>query len=424
VILFLLKGLLRDRSRSLFPVLMVTAGVTMTVLFYAWLQGIESSVVQSTAHFDTGYVRVMTKAYAAEADQVPNDLSLMGVDTLLADLRQAFPDLLWTPRIRFGGLLDIPDEHGETKAQAPVIGLGLNLLSPGSPEWSILNIRSSLVRGRLPAAPGEALVSDDLARKLGIKMGQVATLISATMYGSMAFANFKVVGTVRFGVGPLDRGGAMIADVRDVQAALDMKNGAGEVLGFFRDDLYHEARADSVRTLFDAQHRSADRFAPVMGTLREESGLSDLLDYVGLVLKGVSAFFMLAMSLVLWNAGLMGSLRRYGEIGVRLALGEDKGHVYRAMLIEALAIGLVGSVLGTAVGLATAYALQMHGINIGNFTKNSTMMMSDVVRARVTVGVAVIGFLPGLLATLLGTGISGIGIYRRQTSQLFRELEA
>lgn len=37
--------------------------------------------------------------------------------------------------------------------------------------------------------------------------------------------------------------------------------------------------------------------------------------------------FIVAMSIVLWNAGLMGSLRRYGEIGIRLAMGEDKRHL-------------------------------------------------------------------------------------------------
>ncbi|HXQ29301.1 MAG TPA: FtsX-like permease family protein, partial [Gemmatimonadales bacterium] len=332
-------------------------------------------------------------------------------------------DLLWTPRIRFGGLLDVPDEHGETKSQAPVIGMGLDLLGRHSPEWTILNLRSAVVRGRLPRAHGEILISDDLATRLGILIGQVATLISATMHGSMALANFTVVGTVRFGVGPMDRG-AMIADLADVQQALDMPNTAGELLGFFRDDLDHEAQADSLTSLFNAAHRSTDQFGPVMGTLREQSGLADLLDYVTFALNVVTAFFIVAMSVVLWNAGLMGSLRRYGEIGVRLALGEDKGHIYRAMLLESVAIGLVGSVLGTGVGLAGAYALQVHGVDIGQFTRKSTMMVSDVVRARVTATAFVIGFLPGLLATLFGTGVSGIGIYRRQTSQLFKELEA
>jgi putative ABC transport system permease protein len=51
------------------------------------------------------------------------------------------------------------------------------------------------------------------------------------------------------------------------------------------------------------------------------------------------------------------------------------------------------------------------------------MMMSNVIRARITSFTYIIGFLPGLLATLLGTAISGIGIYKRQTAQLFKELE-
>jgi putative ABC transport system permease protein len=55
--------------------------------------------------------------------------------------------------------------------------------------------------------------------------------------------------------------------------------------------------------------------------------------------------------------------------------------------------------------------------------KNSTMMLTDVIRARVEPLTFIIGFLPGMLATVLGSAISGIGIYKRQTSQLFKELE-
>ena len=423
MIRFLLKGLLRDRSRSLFPVLIVAAGVMLTVFLYAWIEGAMASILQSTAHFSTGYVRVTTRAWAVADEPGANDLALLGVDTLLAGLRERYPDLRWAPRIQFGGLLDVPDAHGETRAQAPVAGLGVELLSPDSPERTILNIGAALVRGRLPAARGEVLVSDELARRLAIQPGQVATLIGSTMHGEMAMANFTVVGTVRFGVGPMDRG-AMLADLPDVQAALDMANGAAEILGFFTDDLYHEARADSVAARFNARHAAGGQFGPVMATLREASGLSDYLDTISTVLGAIIGFFVLAMSIVLWNAGLMGSLRRYGEIGVRLAIGEDKGHVYRSLLAEALAVGLLGSLAGTALGLALGYFMQVHGFDIGPWLKNSSMMVNNVLRARVTPACAVIGFVPGLLATLLGTGISGIGIYQRQTAQLFKELEA
>ncbi|MBI1923120.1 FtsX-like permease family protein [Candidatus Poribacteria bacterium] len=428
---FLLKGLLRDRSRSVFPVLTVFAGVMLTVLLYSWLQGVVSGLIQSTAHYSTGHVRVMSRAYAAEADQIPNDLGLIGVDTLLTGLRKDFPEFLWTPRIKFGGLLDIPDENGETRSQGPVSGTAVSLLSSlrfaqgqaSSPEWKILNIKNAIVRGRAPQNPGEILIADEFAKKLKVQMGQTATLISSTMYGSMSTTNFIVVGTIRFGVAAMDRG-AMIADISDVQRALDMEDAAGEIMGFSPDDIYHNDRAQAVTTAFNAKYNhSEDEFAPVMGTLRNESGLADYLDMVGAYSGVIIGIFVLVMSLVLWNAGLIGSLRRYGEIGVRLAIGEETGHIYRSMLGESLIIGLVGSALGTLAGVGFAYYLQVKGIDISSMMKNMTLMMSSVIRARVTPMSFIIGFIPGLLATFLGTAISGIGIYKRQTSQLFKELE-
>jgi len=93
------------------------------------------------------------------------------------------------------------------------------------------------------------------------------------------------------------------------------------------------------------------------------------------------------------------------------------------MMVESLFIGIAGSIAGTAIGVAIAYYLQVHGFDIGSMTKNSTMMISDVIRAQVEPSTFAIGFLPGILATFLGAAISGIGIYKRQTSQLFKELE-
>jgi putative ABC transport system permease protein len=133
--------------------------------------------------------------------------------------------------------------------------------------------------------------------------------------------------------------------------------------------------------------------------------------------------FLLAMSIVLWNAGLTGSLRRYGEIGVRLAIGEDKRHIYYSMLAESLMIGVTGSIIGTALGLAFAYYMQVKGFNIEGMLKNNSIMIDNIVRAQVTPLSYIVGFLPGILATLCGTALSGVGIYKRQTSQLFKELE-
>jgi putative ABC transport system permease protein len=161
----------------------------------------------------------------------------------------------------------------------------------------------------------------------------------------------------------------------------------------------------------------------MMMTLRDQNGLGKLLDLINLFSHIVITIFVVAMSIVLWNAGLIGSLRRYGEIGLRLAIGEPKGHVYGSMIAESLMIGCFGTFLGTTMGLGVAYFLQVKGINVSSMTKNASMMISNVLRARVTPTSFIIGFIPGFLATFFGTSIAGIGIYRRQTSQLMKELE-
>ncbi len=423
MIKFLLKGLIRDRSRSLFPILTVVAGVMLTVILYSWVKGTQTDLIRANANFNTGHVKIMSFAYSQESDQIPNDLAYTGVADLLTELHNNRPEMIWTPRIRFGGLLDIPDKFGETRSQAPVAGLAVDLLSSQTPETEILNLKEALVRGTLPAKRGEVLISEELSRKLGVKIGDTATLVSSTMYGSLSTYNFIISGTIRFGISAMDRG-AMLTDISDIQSALDMDDTAGEIVGYFKDDIYRNNTASIIAEEFNSKNAGEDEFRPVMVTLRNQAGLAQTLDlsaYISAVLIGL---FVIVMSIVLWNAGLMASLRRYGEIGVRLAIGENKGHIYRSMIAESLMVGFFGSVLGTAIGVAISYYLQVHGIDISSMLKNASMMISDVMKAQVTPVSFFIGFIPGLLATLLGTSISGIGIYQRQTSQLAKELEA
>jgi putative ABC transport system permease protein len=148
-----------------------------------------------------------------------------------------------------------------------------------------------------------------------------------------------------------------------------------------------------------------------------------MFDYVSRMIGTIIFIFVFAMCIVLWNAGLINGLRRYGEVGLRLAIGEDKGRVYRSLIYESVVIGIVGSVLGTLIGLGFAYILQTKGIDIGSMMKSATMMLPNVFRAHITSRAYYIGFIPGLFSTVLGTMLSGIGIYRRKTAQLFKELE-
>jgi len=421
---FLIKGLIRDRSRSLFPILMVCAGAFLTVLLYSYMKGAIGDMVDSSARFDAGHVKIMTRAYHELSDQMPNDLALLGTGDLMDQLRKDHPHMIWTPRIKFGGLIDIPDENGQTRSQGPAFGIGIDLHSPDSPEIDILNLKKSIVQGRLPQNRNEILMSESFAEKLGLNIGEKASLISSTMNGSMTVHNFKVVGTIRFGMVVLDKS-TIIADIHDVRTALDMTDAASEIVGFTKDMVYADSAMEIVAQGFNEKYLElSDEFSPIMLSLGGQGGLiKEMLKMANTIGGIVVLVFVLVMSIVLWNAGLMNGIRRYGEIGVRLAMGEPKGDIYRSMIFESICIGIVGSVLGTAIGLSVSYWMQYTGLDFSSMMQKSTIYISSVMHARVTMTSYYIGFLPGLFASVLGTMFAGIGIYRRQTSQLFKELE-
>ena len=151
-----------------------------------------------------------------------------------------------------------------------------------------------------------------------------------------------------------------------------------------------------------------------------------MVDFSNVAMGVMAGIFLVIVTIVLWNMGLMNGLRRYGEFGLRLAIGESKSQVYRSMIIEALLIGFVGTLLGTILGVSLTYYVQENGIDYSEAINqmSSDMVLPNVFYAKVTPELYYIGFIPGVLATVLGAMLAGFAIYKREMSQLFKELES
>ena len=426
MIKFLTKGIIRDRSRSLFPVLVVTLAVAMIIFFQGFFTGVMNSMFLDSAVVSTGHVKVMTRGYKEESQLLPNDLALLGTDKLVSELRHNYPDLFWSPRITFGGLLDVPDKNGETQAQGPVLGLGIDFLSSKSRQIEIWKLERRLIDGRLPENANEALLSTRLAGRLGLSSGETVTLIGSTMYNAFTTFNFTVVGTFKLNLGPVDRQ-MMLVDITGARLALDMENASSEILGYTNSLYYDDTAAVALRGQYNKINSdSTDIFSPIMMALRDANQMGTMVDYMSAASGLIVGVFLVISMIVLWNMGLMNGLRRYGEIGMRLAMGESKGQVYRSMIMESIIIGGIGTVIGTGLGLGLTYYMQEVGLDYSDAMESlgsTEIIMSNVFYAQVTPELYYIGFMPGVLATVLGTMLAGRAIYKREMAQLFKELE-
>ncbi len=425
---FLIKGLIRDRSRSLFPFIIITLTVAIVIFAIGFMNGAMNGVFSNTAVMVAGHEKVMTRAYKEESQMLPNDLAIIDADQLTSKLNQEYPDFFWSPRITFAGLLDIPDQNGETKSQGPVIAIGIELFNENSRQVEIWKLTQYIVDGRLPQNFDEAIISNKLAKKLDIIVGDIATYVGTTMYNAFTTYNFKIVGTFDLQKGQVDSQ-MLIVDISGAQKALDMDNAASEIFGFSHSLYYDDFQATQLRTSFNNIYSdTSDTFSPIMLALRDSNQMGQMLDISNAFLAIIGGIFLIIVMVVLWNMGLMNGLRRYGEIGIRLAMGESKGAVYRSMLIESFILGLTGTIIGTGLGLSITYYVQENGIDYTNvvntMSSNSPIIMSNVFYAQITSDLYFIGFIPGLFATVLGTMLAGLAIYKREMAQLFKELES
>lgn len=427
MISFLFRGLIRDRSRSFFPLIIITLIVATIIFFSGFLNGIYNSLFFNTALVNSGHVKVVTHAYNLEHQLLPNDLALLESDELINDLDEKYGDYIWTPRITFAGLLDVPDNNGETLTQSPVFALGIDFLSNNSTQLKVWNLNEKITKGEIFSNKNEILLSEKLAERLNVNPGNIVTFIGSTMDGAFSTYNFLVSGIFNLNLGPIDKD-MMIVDIKGAEITLDMKNAASEILGYEKDLFFDDKETVLMRNEYNTQFSdTTDVYRPFMLALRDSNQMSTIVDFSNVIMFIIMALFLIVVTLVLWNMGIMNGLRRYGEIGMRLAIGETKGHVFKSMIVESLIIGFLGSTFGTIIGIAITSYLEKVGLDYSkaiDSLSSSNFAMPNIFYPQITSELFYIGFIPGILATVFGTMLAGRAIYSREMAQLFKELEA
>ena len=203
-------------------------------------------MIESSANFSTGHVKVMTRAYAKEADQAPNDLALAGVGVAARGAR-ARPS---RARLDAADHVRRAHRHPRREGRDPRPGPGRR---PGRRPAIARKPRARPPQpgqGRRPRPPARAAGRDPPQRRLrhpARRRARARRRPSSARPCTAAWSSRTSSSRARSASASraMDRG-AIVADIADIQAALDMEDAAGEILGFFRDSLYRNEEAAAV----------------------------------------------------------------------------------------------------------------------------------------------------------------------------------
>lgn len=201
--------------------------------------------------------------------------------------------------------------------------------------------------GRPPRTDGEIALSATAAGDAGLKIGD-----RIRIQGTQKIRPYTLVGTTTFG-GTGSTGGAafVVLTLPEVQA---LAGEPGKITdldvqaqpGVAQVELKRRISAQVGRTVLvrtgaeDSQQESKD-LAQILGYLR-----------TGLLVFGLVA--LLVGSFVIFNTFTMTVAQRTREFGMLRTIGASRRQILQAVVLEAVLIGLVGSVLGLLAGIGLA----------------------------------------------------------------------
>ena len=256
------------------------------------------------------------------------------------------------------------------------------------------------VDGHLPRGPSEASLDKAAADAADLKLGDTIKLI-----GQGNLESFKLVGLTQLGSASF--GGASIAQVTlPVAQRLTHKRG--------RFDQISVAAEDGVSP--QALKRRIARLMPAgvkVETAQENAdrGSEEIRDNLGFLRIFLLVFGFIAVfvgSFLIFNTFSITVAQRVSEFGMLRTLGASRRQILTTVMVEAIAIGLLGAVLGIGGGFLIATAInalfEAFGIDLPT---TSLVLETRTVVVALLVGV-VVTLLSSLVPALRSTRVPPI----------------
>ena len=335
-----LRFLREGRMQSVLIIVGVAAGVAVIAYVTALIDGLQANTVAKT---------LGTQAHVAlrAPDDVVTPSWPRDDATHTLSERQARAQRL-RPVANWQALVPLLERRAEVRTVSPMVsGSGLALRGEASQSIALMGVelarydrmvdlRRKLVDGAARLEPGDAIVGTELARDLGLRVGDRFSVNTGRVTDSM-----RVSGLIDLGIKDLNRR-TVIVPLRSAQSLLELPGGA-TVLELQVADVWQAERlAAGLRQALPYKVESwQETNAQLVSALRAQSISTAVIRGV------VAAVVVLGIASVL----VVSVVQKQREIGILRAMGATRGQILRVFLLQGAVVGALGSVLGVLLAM-------------------------------------------------------------------------
>ncbi|HEX3873533.1 MAG TPA: ABC transporter permease, partial [Solirubrobacteraceae bacterium] len=389
-----LRGIAARRLRSALTAAAVLLGVTMisgTLVLNDTIDRAVSRAVETAAQGSDAVVsgRAPTDSAAASTAAPKVSANLLGRIQRLKDVERAQGEI--------SDVAEIVRHDGTTVS----LGAGgTRAFSYAGPPFQALKI----VAGRPPIAAHEVVIDQTTAKTLKLRLGQriaIATELPKEI--------FRVVGFMKFG-GAGQLGTILLAFSLPSAQHLFLKSGQFDYVDVAaRPGVSPDTLVGKIAPLL------SPRLVVRTAAAQARQDTNRIFDQLSFLTHALLAFGLIAVfvgAFVIFNTFSITVSQRTSELGLLRTLGATRRQLLGSVLVEALAIGLVGSALATALGFASAAAIRALLTGLGlQLPTTSPVLETRTVIVSMGVGLAVT-VLASLVPALRATRVPPIAALR------------
>ncbi|MBA2338635.1 MAG: FtsX-like permease family protein [Acidimicrobiia bacterium] len=251
-----------------------------------------------------------------------------------------------------------------------------------------------LRQGRAPASDGEVVIDAASADTGGYQVGDTVAIVSQ----ALPVADYQLVGVVGFGQAD-NLGGATFAlfDLLTAQAVLGQE---GKVTGAFIQAAPDADIAALTQRIDQVLPDNAKAQTAQSASEEQAAIFQEALSFFSIFLLVFGFIALFVGTFIIYNTFQIVIAQRVRELALMRAIGSTRGQVVRAVLIEALIVGVIASAIGIAVGAGLSVLLRL-GLEAAGITLPGGGLVIQARTVIVALGVGVVVTVLSALAPAL-----------------------
>jgi putative ABC transport system permease protein len=376
-----LRNIFRQKTRTAMTLAAIVFGIAGLILSGGFVRDIFFQLGEMLIHSQSGHLQIMRIGYYGAGSRSPEKYTIENVNTLYPLIHGIAEIDGVMARVNFSGLLN------NGRSDWAIVGEGIE-----PDKESKMGSHLRILAGRHLTGKDQdgMMIGQGVAQALKLAPGDRVTVMLNTREGSLNTLDFEVIGVFQSFSKDFDARAVRIP-LKQAHELL-LNTGVNSLV----ISLKHTADTDRIATTLKS------RLATLPVELKTWKEINDFYEKTVALYDrqfGVLQFIILFMVLLsVSNSVNMSIFERLGEFGTMRALGNRTSRVFRLILTESAMLGIVGSTLGIAFGIALALAISAIGIPMPP-PPNSNLGYTAYIR--IVPVVVITAFLVGVIATTL-----------------------